>query len=182
MDDDNDDFIEEEVTVNYGPSSGGYGGGVDEEDDEEETEVSDIYQTKGADDRAFVDAQAKEYDAMKKKKRDELTSLKQRRLAAQSKLSAKERALHQLELDLKKDTYIETRERVASDRAPQSEEDGLSREAHADREINEIGKMNERTQKELEYAELLRDVATLKGISDEAARTISLLEHELLRL
>ncbi len=182
MDDDNDDFIEEEVVVNYGPSSGGYGNVADEEDDEEETEVSDIYQTKGADDRAFVDAQAKEYDAMKKRKRDELAGLKQRRLAAQSKLAAKERELHQLELELKKDAYLETRARVVSERTPESEIEAMSREAHADTEISQITKTNERAQKEEAHAHLLREVSQLKAASDEAARSISLLEHELLRL
>ena len=161
------------------------------DDDEDEDEYEDEGDTgldqqvqdakKGTDDRAFVDEQAKEYDAMKKRKRDELAALKQKRLAAQSKLGAKERALHSLEIALNRDQYVETRERIALERKEVSQDAQTAKEEKAEQEIEGVTKGNDRIQREDEYATLLAEVNTLRASADEAARAISLLEHELFR-
>ncbi len=155
----------------------------DEDDDEGEIDMEQqvIDAKKGTDDRAFVDEQAKEYDAMKKRKRDELAALKQRRLAAQSKLGAKERTLHALEIALKRDQYVETRERIADERSEVSEDAQTAREEKAEKEIEGVTKGNDRIERESEYATLLAEVKALRVRADEAARAISLLEHELFR-
>lgn len=155
----------------------------DEDDDEGEIglEQQEIDAKKGTDDRVFVDEQAKEYDAMKKRKRDELAALKQRRLTAQSKLGAKERKLHALEIALKRDQYVETRERIAEERSEVSEDAQIAREEKAEKEIAGVTKGNDRIEREEEYATLLAEVKELRVSADEAARAISLLEHELFR-
>ncbi len=157
----------------------------EDEEDDDEGEIGlgqQVLDTKkGIDDRAFVDEQAKEYDAMKKRKRDELAALKQKRLAAQSKLSGKERALHALEIALKLDQYVETRERIAEQRSEVSEDAQIAREEKAEKEIEGVTKGNDRIAREGEYAALLAEVKVLRASADEAARAISLLEHELFR-
>ena len=163
----------------------------DDEDDDDDDEYEDDGEIglnqqaqdakKGTDDRAFVDEQAKEYDAMKKRKRDELARLKQVRLAAQSKLSAKERKLHALEIALNRDQYVETRERIADERSEVSEDAQTAREEKAQKEIEGVTKANDRIVREGEYAALLAEVKELRTSADEAARAISLLEHELFR-
>ena len=157
----------------------------DEDEEGEElatTEADESYTKKGAEDRAFVDEQAKEYDEMKKRKRDELAVLKSRRLGAQSKLAKKERELHQLELEIRKSEYGDTRERVAGERAVLPEGEQAMREEKATREINELAKGNVQSENEIAHDVLLREVRALRSEVDEAARTISLLEHEILRL
>lgn len=157
----------------------------DEDEDDDEGEIGLEQQVldakKGTDDRAFVDEQAKEYDAMKKRKRDELALLKQKRLTAQSKLGAKERALHTLEIALKRDQYVETRERIAEERGEISEDAQTAREEKAEKEIEGVTKGNDRLVREEEYSALLAEVKGLRASADEAARAISLLEHELFR-
>lgn len=157
----------------------------DEDDDEDEGEIGLDQQVldakKGTDDRAFVDEQAKEYDAMKKRKRDELAALKQKRLTTQSKLGTKERKLHALDIALKRDQYIETRERIAEERSEVSEDAQTAREEKAEKEIEGVTKENDRIEREGEYAALLAEVKELRTSAEEAARAISLLEHELFR-
>ncbi len=155
----------------------------EDDDDEDETGFDQQMEDakKGTDDRAFVDEQAKEYDAMKKRKRDLLAALKQKRLTAQSKLSAKERKLHALEIALKRDQYVETRERIAEERSEVSEDAQTAREEKAEKEIEVVTKGNDRIEREGEYAALLTEVKELHASADEAARAISLLEHELFR-
>ena len=155
------------------------------EDFEEETEeaTADIesYQEKGTSDRALVDQQAKDYDEMKRKKRDEITHLKQARLNAQAKLSKKERELSALEIQLRKSAYTETRERVADEREESEQRGNVSREIRADKEVDQIKKENKDDIEEEKHRTLLAEVVELRNIDAEAARKISLLDHELLR-
>jgi chromosome segregation ATPase len=141
----------------------------------------DAYETKGRDDRAFVDQQAKEYDEMKRKKRDEIARAKNERLVAQNKLSAKERELASLELSIRKDEYVETRERVRDTREAILSENVDSREATAEQEVEAIHLEMDREDRERKRDELQKECATLKSTVDELGRNISLLEYELLR-
>jgi hypothetical protein len=155
----------------------------DEYQDESEPEQSQAdlaFSQKGVADRAFVDQQAKEYDEMKKRKRDAIDALKHERLAAQSKLDNKQRELSALELRLRKDDYLETRERVASERNDQPEGE-FAREQQADIDIGEMRKESEHAARNSEYEVKLSEVRALKAIVDESARKISILEHDLLR-
>lgn len=139
-----------------------------------------IASKKGSDDRAFVDQQAKEYDEMKKHKRDELAALKQQHLALQSKLGAKERELHVIERDLRTSQYVDTRKSIAEERN-EAEGREISREEKANTEIDIIGRENDRAALEAAYAMLHAEVVQLRASADETARKISLLEHEILR-
>ena len=152
-----------------------------DEGDEEEAEADDVYTKKGTGDRAFVDQQAKDYDEMKKRKRDEIAHLKQARLNAQAKLSKKQRELTALEIQLRKSEYVNTRERVASAREEVEHHGTITREERADTEIEEIKKDNKDDEEELKHKALLVEVKALRDVDTEAARKISLLEHELLR-
>ena len=152
-----------------------------DEDDEEEAEADDTFTKKGTEDRAFVDQQAKDYDEMKKRKRDEIAHLKQARLNAQAKLSKKQRELTALEIQLHKSEYVDTRERVASAREEVEHHGTITREERADTEIEEIKKDNRDDLEEEKHRTLLLEVTELRNIDTEAARKISLLEHELLR-
>lgn len=157
---------------------------IDEEDGvggEEEEDSADPYTQKGFDDRAVVDQQAKEYDEMKRKKRSEITQLKQARLTTQAKLSKKERELAAFELQLRKSAYLDTRARVAGERQDAEQRDNQTREVVADKEVEEIKRDNKEGTEDAEYRVLLEEVRTLRGIDTELARKISLLEHELLR-
>ena len=139
------------------------------------------YEKKGTDDRALVDQQAKEYDEMKRRKREEITHLKQARLNAQSKLSKKERELAALEIQLRKSAYMNTRERVAEARIEVEQRGSATREDQAVIEVDEIKRENKDEIEDEKHRSLLAEVAALKNIDNEAARKISLLEHELLR-
>ena len=158
----------------------------EEEEDDDDNEIglgedSEAYESKGKDDRAFVDQQAKEYDEMKKKKRDVITHLKNVRLDAQSKLSHKERELTSLELLLRKDQYLETRERVKDERDEVMHKDGFTREERADVEVEEINREMDRADRAAKHEELRKECAELKLRVDEVSRQISLLEYELIR-
>lgn len=155
----------------------------DEEEDGEEIGIDqDAADTKkGADDRAFVDQQAKEYDEMKKRKRDELAALKQERLALESKLGAKERVLHALEIKLKRGEYLDMRESIRNERSEVSADERTAREEKADKEIGVIAKDNEYAAIEAEHTELLTEVTALRNSADEIARAVSLLEHDIFR-
>lgn len=153
----------------------------DDDDEEEEEVADDTFTKKGTEDRAFVDQQAKAYDEMKKQKRDEIAQLKQARLNAQAKLSKKQRELAALEIQLRKSAYVETRERVASEREESERHGTITREERADTEIDEIKKENKDDAEETKHRELTAEVKALRDIDTEAARKISLLEHELLR-
>ncbi len=157
---------------------------IEEEDDS--GEIGDdaaraAYEVKGKDDRAFVDSQAKEYDDMKRKKREEVTKLKSERNSAQFKLSAKERELSALRLVIRKDEYLETRERVKETREEAERQEEATREEKADTEVAEIARDSERADREREYADLERECAALKAHVDELSRRISLVEYEIIR-
>ena len=152
-----------------------------DEDDEEEAEADDTFTKKGTEDRAFVDQQAKDYDEMKKRKRDEIAHLKQARLNAQAKLSKKQRELTALEIQIRKSEYIDTRERVAGAREEAEHHGDVTRADRADVEIDEIKKENKDDAEELKHNQLLSEVKALRDVDTEAARKISLLEHDLLR-
>ncbi len=139
------------------------------------------YETKGKEDRAFVDQQSKEYDEQKKRQRDEITKLKNTRLAAQSKLAHKERELAALELVLRKDDYLETRERVKSEHENAMHEESFTREEKADVEVEEISRVSDKQAREAEHEALKKECATLKENVDEISRQISLLEYALIR-
>ncbi len=156
----------------------------EEDEDIEETQSAaetEAYDKKGVDDRALVDQQAKDYDEMKKRKRDEIVALKSRRLNAQSKLSKKERELHQIELELRKSQYVDTRERILLERTALPEGEQAIKEEKAIREIKEVAKGNERDENAIRHETLSREVKELRLEVDETARTISLLEHAILR-
>ncbi len=155
--------------------------------DEDEFEIgldtpTDAYAEKGKQDRAFVDQQAKDYDELKRKKREELSHLKIHRQEAQSKLARKERELHTLDLSIRKDEYLETRERVQDVRDVVMQGNEISREMSADTEVAAINLATDRHDREDERARLAKECALLKTNADEAARKISLLEYEILRL
>lgn len=139
------------------------------------------YEKKGTDDRAFVDTQAKEYDEIKRKKRAELEHLKTKRLSAQSKLSAKEHELSALELLMRKDDYLDTKERVRDAREEVSNDSVHEREETATKEVAVIANLIEHDTHEAKHTELLKEKTLLKSNVDEVARQISLLEHEILR-
>ena len=139
------------------------------------------YVKKGTDDRAFVDAQAKEYDEMKRKKRAELEHLKTERLSAQSKLSAKEHELTILELLLRKDNYLDTKDRVRDAREESTEASLRTREETANKEVAAIANSNQYDTHEAKRTELLKEKMMLKSKVDEVSRQISLLEHEVMR-
>lgn len=139
------------------------------------------YAEKGKADRSFVDQQAKEYDEAKRKKREELAHLKILRLEAQSKLSHKERELAALELSIRKDEYLETRERVKDERDIAMSEEVQTREQAADTEVSAINLESERRTREQSRDTLRRECAVLKTNADEAGRKISLLEYEIIR-
>lgn len=159
----------------------GYDDDAPDEDDDEETETDDTFTKKGTDDRAFVDQQAKDYDEKKKRMRDEIAHLKQSRLNAEAKLSKKQRELTALEIQLRKSEYIDTRDRVAGAREEADHHGDITREQRADTEIEEIKKVNKDDAEDIKHKELLAEVKALKDIDTEAARKISLLEHDLLR-
>ncbi len=141
-----------------------------------------VYEEKGKSDRAFVDQQAKEYDEMKKRKNKELEVLKARRLSAQAKLATKERELHALKIDLRKEEFVDKRERVAKARQPLSEVSEMTREEKAVSEVEDIVNKNVEIERDTMHATLLREVSLLRIEVDEVARKISLMEHELMRL
>jgi hypothetical protein len=159
----------------------------DEEDIEDEEyeigleQAAEAYDTKGKEDRAFVDQQAKEYDEVKKKKRDEITHLKNIRLTAQSKLAHKERELAALLLTIRKDQYLETRERVQDEREEAMHDEKFTREEKADLEVEGINREMDREDREAKHEELRKECAELKAHVDEISRQISLLEYELIR-
>ena len=157
----------------------------DEYEDEEGEigvdEATAAYAKKGTDDRAFVDQQAKDYDEMKRKKRAAIDSLKKDRLTAQSKFSSKQRELNTLEIALRQDHYVETRERVKDERDEAMREEKATREERADIEVEQIARAGDRNEREEKHKVLLEECAALKAVVDETARQISLLEHELLR-
>lgn len=152
-----------------------------DDDNDDEAETDDTFTKKGTDDRAFVDQQAKDYDEMKRKKREEITHLKQARLNTQAKLSKKERELSALEIQLRKSAYVETRERVVDEREEREQRGNTSREVRADKEVDQIKKENKDDIEAEKHRTLLAEVVVLRDIDAEAARKISLLEHELLR-
>ena len=152
-----------------------------DDDNDDEAETDDTFTKKGMDDRAFVDQQAKDYDEMKRKKREEITHLKQARLNTQAKLSKKERELSALEIQLRKSAYVETRERVVDEREEREQRGNTSREVRADKEVDQIKKENKDDIEAEKHRTLLAEVVVLRDIDAEAARKISLLEHELLR-
>lgn len=174
-DDEEEIVIPEQIVIEE------YDDDVDDEEDEEEELTDDTFTKKGTDDRSFVDQQAKDYDEMKKRRRDEIARLKQARLNAQSKLSKKQRELTALEIQLRKSEYVDTRERVAGARKEVEHHGDMTREDHADVEIDEIKKENKDDAQEAKHKELLAEVKALKDVDEEAARKISMLEHELLR-
>lgn len=154
----------------------------DEEDGEIGLDKETVaYETKGKEDRSFVDQQSKEYDEVKKKQRDEITKLKNTRLAAQSKLSHKERELATIELALRKDQYLETRERVRSEHEEAMHDEIFTREEKADIEVEEIGRVSDKAAREAEYEKLKKEFTVLKANVDEISRQISLLEYALVR-
>ena len=119
---------------------------------------------------------------IKRKRRRELDLLKSRHLAAQAKLSKKERELHALEIELRHERYLDTRERVAKDRTPLSVSREVTAEEVATEEVKEITQHTEQTTRDEGHAKLVEEVGLLKTEADEVARNISLLEHELLRM
>ncbi len=160
----------------------------DDEDDEEDEayeleleKVDEAYQSKGKDDRSLVDQQSKDYDEQKNRKRAEINKLKAIRLDAQSKFSHKERELTALELVLRKDQYLETRERVKSEHEEAMHDEAFTREEKADIEVSEISRESDRKAREEKHAELRRECAELKASVDEISRQISLLEYALIR-
>ena len=154
----------------------------DEEDGEIGLDKETVaYETKGKEDRSFVDQQSKEYDEVKKKQRDEITKLKNTRLAAQSKLSHKERELATIELALRKDQYLETRERVRSEHEEAMHDEIFTREEKADIEVEEISRVSDKAAREAEYEKLKKEFTVLKANVDEISRQISLLEYALVR-
>lgn len=148
--------------------------------DAESTEAQ-LYATKGQSDRADVDQQAKDYDALKKKKRDTLTALEQKRLVLQSKLSNKEHELHALTLDKNRDAYLDTRERVQEARAQEVADKPLTREEEGDRDVADIAVRNDKDELARKEEQLHEEIGALKTEVNEAARAISLLQHELLQ-
>lgn len=139
------------------------------------------YETKGKEDRAFVDQQSKDYDEAKKKQRDEINRLKNTRLTAQSKLSHKERELASLELVLRKDQYLDTRERVKKEHEEAMHDETFTREEKADLEVDEINRTMDKETREAEHEKLKKECAVLKADVDEISRQISLLEYALIR-
>ena len=174
-----DEEEEEEIVIPQQIVIEEYDDDTDEED--EDGQADDTFTKKGTDDRAFVDQQAKDYDEMKKRKRDEIVRLKQARLNAQAKLSKKQRELTALEIQIRKSEYIDTRERVAGAREEAEHHGDVTRADRADVEIDEIKKENKDDAEELKHNQLLSEVKALRDVDTEAARKISLLEHDLLR-
>lgn len=154
----------------------------DEDDGEIGLEKEAVaYETKGKEDRAFVDQQSKQYDEQKKRQRDEIAKLKNTRLAAQSKLAHKEHELSALEILLRKDQYLETRERVRSGHEEAMHDEAFTREEKADVEVEEISRISDRAAREAEHDALKKECAVLKADVDEISRQISLLEYALIR-
>lgn len=184
--DEEDEIIEEETVFEVqGPASGGYGDTFEEDDDDEE-DVSSApaaagYEQKGIADRMLVDQQAHGYDEMKQKKRAELDTMKARRNSLALELSIKERELGVLEQAMKKDQYLETRERVQREReAPEREES--VRAADGEPESAGVAHAREALEKKALHTTAAREVTRLKLEIDEVVRMIASLERELSRL
>ena len=157
----------------------------DEYDDDEQDTLSlmrdareEAFRQKGAEDRKFVDEQREQYDARKKAKRDELYALKLKQRSLQSTMLAKERELKALSFDHAHEAYLEMRERVVAAREETSQS---TRERESEEEMREQDLMRSAQQAEEKKKELEAHVRALKGEADELARTISMLEHELMR-
>lgn len=155
----------------------------DEFDEDEEilAEQADVYESKGAEDRAFVDQQAKDYDEARKKKRAEITRLNTTRLSAQFKLGQQEQKLKALELAIAKDEYIDTRERGRDERNKEIGDDTEAREQNAEIDLEEVRRISDIALRKNEYETIHSECVKLKAEVDEIARQISLLEHELAR-
>jgi hypothetical protein len=174
---DDEEEVEEVVQVFEVPEEEMY----DEDDDEAADALAASYSAKGRADRDLVDAQAREYDDKKKLKRDEVTRLKQFVLSSKSVLSKRERALHDLDIALKKDHYLETRERVVREREEATASDAVLHEEAMNDELKEIEKRNARAAREEESHKLAGEVSALKQEINDAVRRIATLEQELLR-
>ncbi len=173
-------------------------------DDDEFDEYSDEinpYQKKGSDDRAFVDQQAKDYDEERRKKRAEFVKLHQRLLALRSEISRRERELRDLGVEIEKEDYRETKERVIAERtgsvqgerAPQ----GITSSNHdtlmasgleisgtdVEEEVMtlEMQKRMERESCRRKRTDLEKEILELVGKANAIAREVSILEHALMR-
>lgn len=151
----------------------------DDNDDNDDAEER-FYQV-GIEARKEVDAQAKEYDDRKRQKREELARLKAEWTSAQAKFTTKTRELRALELAQKKESYLDTRERVVAEREHLPDEGVLTREASADVEIMELHNKMAIDERRDSLLALREEVRVKKMAVDELSRKISLLEHEILR-
>lgn len=152
-----------------------------EEDEEIAVDQTAVYETKGAEDRAFVDQQAKDYDEARKKKRAEIARLNSTRLSAQFKLGQQESKLKALELAIAKDEYLDTREKGRDERNKETGDTAEAREQNAAIDLDEINRTSDIALRKNEYDLLSSECKKLKAEVDEIARQISLLEHELAR-
>lgn len=155
----------------------------DEFDEEEEISVdqTEAYETKGAEDRAFVDQQAKDYDEARRKKRAEIAQLNTTRLSAQFKLGQQEQKLKALELAIQKDEYLDTREQGRNEREKEVGDSTEVRVENAEIDLEEMRRTADIAQRKNEYEMLRIESIKLKNQVDDIARQISLLEHELAR-
>ncbi len=173
---DDDEQEEDEVVNVY------YVDEVIEEEEEEEPDItSEAFLAKGREDRAFVDAQAREYDERKQEKRKEVVRLKQSILAMKSSCAKKERELKTLSIAVEKDRYLETRARVVREREEATETAEEKHERVLADELKEIEIRNARESRAKQEESLTQEIKALKQSIDEAVRRVAMLEQEILR-
>lgn len=173
---DDDEQEEDEVVNVY------YVDEVIEEEEEEEPDItSEAFLAKGREDRAFVDAQAREYDERKQEKRKEVTRLKQSILSMKSTLAKKEHELKLLSIAVDKDQYLETRARVVREREEATETAEEKHERVLADELKEIEIRNAREARARQEEVLTQEVKALKQTIDETVRRVAMLEQEILR-
>jgi hypothetical protein len=174
---DDDEEVEEVVEVYEVPAEEDYY----EEEEDFEDDTPDPGVARGFADRAFVDEQAKEQEAKKKAKRDKLASLKQSLLADKSLLTKKEHEVHLLEQEIKKDTYLETRERVVRAREEIGMDEGEKEEQSRTEEFAEIEQHSQRRERADQHERLSKELGEIKAAINEKVRAIAMIEQELLR-
>lgn len=174
-DDDEQEEDEEVVNVYYVDEL------VEEEEEEEPDLVNEAFLAKGREDRAFVDAQAREYDERKQEKRKEVTRLKQSILSMKSSLAKKEHELKLLSIAVDKDRYLETRARVVREREEATETAEEKHERVLADELKEIEIRNARETRARQEEVLTQEVKALKQTIDETVRRVAMLEQEILR-
>ncbi len=173
---DDDDEVEEVIEVYEVPVEEEY-----EEEEDFENDTPDAGVARGFADRALVDEQAKAQDAQKKAKRDKLAALKQSMLADRSTLAKQERELHALEQDIKKDGYLETRERVVREREEVGATDEEKEEQSRGEAFAEIEQHSARRERTATHERLSKDLLATKAAIGEKVRAIAMIEQELLR-